>query len=132
MRIMWDFSALAGSCRGLGVLWAQWEGWNLTAELRPINECVFESVCSNYLTNTAGAAFPGLVNTGIIMTGSVVCGPVEKFQKEMDLHSVIGYHPQPCLSLHNKNVSASVALHAVLSWSPQSRCSSLLLCLRQF
>ena len=28
----------------LGVLWAQWEGWNHTAELHPLNGCVFEDV----------------------------------------------------------------------------------------
>jgi len=41
---MWDFSALAGSYTELGVLWAQWEGWNHTAELHPIHGCVFEGV----------------------------------------------------------------------------------------
>ena len=28
----------------LGVLWAQWEGWNHTAELHPLHGCVFEGV----------------------------------------------------------------------------------------
>ena len=28
----------------LGVLWAQWEGWNHTAELHPLNGCIFEGV----------------------------------------------------------------------------------------
>ena len=44
IRVMWDFSALAGSYPELGVLWAQWEGWNHTAELHPIHGCVFEGV----------------------------------------------------------------------------------------
>ncbi len=44
IRVMWDFSALAGSYPELGVLWAQWEGWNHTAELHPLNGCVFEGV----------------------------------------------------------------------------------------
>jgi len=58
---MWDFSALAGSYPELGrVLWAQWEDWNHTAELHPLNGCVFEGVALiSYLTNTAGAAVPG-------------------------------------------------------------------------
>ena len=42
--VMWDFSALAGSYPELGVLWAQWEGWNHTAELHPLHGCVFEGV----------------------------------------------------------------------------------------
>ena len=37
-------SALAGSYPELGVLWAQWEGWNHTAELHPLHGCVFEGV----------------------------------------------------------------------------------------
>ena len=44
IRVMWDFSALAGSYPELGVLWAQWVGWNHTAELHPLNGCVFEGV----------------------------------------------------------------------------------------
>ena len=44
IRVMWDFSAVAGSYPELGVLWAQWEGWNHTAELHPLNGCVFEGV----------------------------------------------------------------------------------------
>ena len=44
IRVMWDFSALAGSCPELGVLQAQWEGWNHTAELHTLHGCVFESV----------------------------------------------------------------------------------------
>ena len=40
IRVMWDFSALAYP--ELGVLWAQWEGWNHTAELHPLHGCVFE------------------------------------------------------------------------------------------
>ena len=44
IRVMWDFSALAGSYPELGVLWAQWEGWNHTAELHPLHGCVFEGV----------------------------------------------------------------------------------------
>ena len=40
IRVMWDFSALAGSYPELGVLWAQWEGWNHTAELHPLHGCV--------------------------------------------------------------------------------------------
>ena len=44
IRVMWDFSALAGSYPELGVLWAQWEGWNHTAELLPLHGCIFEGV----------------------------------------------------------------------------------------
>ena len=44
IRVMWDFSALAGSYPELGVLWAQWEVWNHTAELHPLHGCVFEGV----------------------------------------------------------------------------------------
>ena len=44
IRVMWDFSALAGSCLELGVLWAQWEGWNHTAQLHPLHRCIFEGV----------------------------------------------------------------------------------------
>ena len=44
IRVMWDFSALAGSYPELGVLWAQWEGWNHTAELHPLHGYVFEGV----------------------------------------------------------------------------------------
>ena len=44
IRVMWDLSALAGAYPELGVLWAQWEGWNHTAELHPLNGCVFEGV----------------------------------------------------------------------------------------
>ena len=44
IRVMRDFSALAGSYPELGVLWAQWAGWNCTAELRPLRRCVFEGV----------------------------------------------------------------------------------------
>ena len=44
IRVMWDFSALAGSYPELGVLWAQWEGWNDTTELHPLHGCVFEGV----------------------------------------------------------------------------------------
>ena len=36
-----DFSALAGSYPELGVLWAQWEGWNHTSELHPLHGCVW-------------------------------------------------------------------------------------------
>ena len=71
---MRDFSALAGSYPELGVLWAQWEGWNHTAELHPLHGCVFEGVA---LDTLQVPQVPGLVNTGIIMTGSVVCGPVK-------------------------------------------------------
>ena len=39
-RVMWDFSLLTGSFPELGVLWAQWEGWD-TAELHSLHECVF-------------------------------------------------------------------------------------------
>ena len=44
IRVIWDFSALAGSYPELGVLWAQWEGWNHTAELHPLHGCIFEGV----------------------------------------------------------------------------------------
>ena len=44
IRVMWDFSVLAGSYPELGVLWAQWEGWDHTAELHPLHGCVFEGV----------------------------------------------------------------------------------------
>ena len=77
IRVMWDFSALAGSYPELGVLWAQWEGWNHTAELHPLNGCVFEGVALITWPTLQVPQFPGLVNTGIIMTVSVVCGPVK-------------------------------------------------------
>ena len=86
IRVMWDFSALAGSYPELGLLWAQWEGWNHTAALHPLRSRMryisLWGCCSNYFShaNTAGTAevpqFQGLGNTGIIMTLSVVCGPV--------------------------------------------------------
>ena len=60
--VMWNFSALTGSYPAMGVLWAQWEGWDQTAEL---HECVFEQV----------PQIAGLVDTGITMTVNVVCGP---------------------------------------------------------
>ena len=44
IRVMWDFSGLTGSYPELGVLWAQWEGWNHTAELHPLHGCVFEGL----------------------------------------------------------------------------------------
>ena len=44
IKLMWDFSALGGSYPELGVLWAQWEGWNHAAELHPLNGYVFEGV----------------------------------------------------------------------------------------
>ena len=44
IRVMWDFSALVASYPELGVLWAQWEGWNHTAELQPLRGSVFQSV----------------------------------------------------------------------------------------
>ena len=77
IRVMWDFSALAGSYPELGVLWAQWEGWNHTAELHPLNGCVFEGVVLITWPTLQVPQFPGLVNTGIIVTVSVVCGPVK-------------------------------------------------------
>ena len=78
IRVMWDFSALAGSYPELGrVLWAQWEGWNHTAELHPLNGCVFEGVALITWPTLQVPQFPGLVNTGIIVTVSVVCGPVK-------------------------------------------------------
>ena len=77
IRVMWDFSALAGSYPELGVLWAQWEGWNHTAELHPLHGCVFEGVALITWPTLQVSQFPGLVNTGIIMTVSVVCGPVK-------------------------------------------------------
>ena len=40
IKLMRDFSALAGSYPELGVLCAQWEGWNHTAELHPLHGCV--------------------------------------------------------------------------------------------
>ena len=76
IRIMGDFSALAGSYPELGLLWAQWEGWNHTAELHPLHGCVFEGVALTTWPTLQVPQFPGLVNTGIIMTVSVVCGPV--------------------------------------------------------
>ena len=77
IRVMWDFSALAGSYPELGVLWAQWEGWNHTAELHPLNGCVFEGVALIIWPTLQVPQFPGLVNTGIIVTVSVVYGPVK-------------------------------------------------------
>ena len=77
IRVMWDFSALAGSYPELGVLWAQWEGWNHTAELHPLHGCVFEGVALIIWPTLQVPQFPGLVNTGIIVTVSVVCGPVK-------------------------------------------------------
>ena len=77
IRVMWDFSALAGSYPELGVLWAQWEGWNHTAELHPLHGCVFEGVALITWPTLQVLQFPGLVNTGIIVTVSVVCGPVK-------------------------------------------------------
>ena len=77
IRVMWDFSALAGSYPELGVLWAQWEGWNHTAELHPLNGCVFEGVALIIWPTLQVPQFPGLVNTGIIVTVSMVCGPVK-------------------------------------------------------
>ena len=77
IRVMWDFSALAGSYPELGVLWAQWEGWNHTAELHPLNGCVFEGVALIIWPTLQVPQFPGLVNTGIIVTVSVVCSPVK-------------------------------------------------------
>ena len=77
IRVMWDFSALAGSYPELGVLWAQWEGWNHTAELHPLNGCVFEGVALITWPTLQVPQFPGLVNTGIIVTVSVVCGPAK-------------------------------------------------------
>ena len=45
IRLMWpDYSALAGSYPDLGVLWAQREGRNHTAELHSLHGCVFKSV----------------------------------------------------------------------------------------
>jgi len=41
---MWDYSALTRSYPELGVLWAQWEGWDHTAEPHPLHESVFERV----------------------------------------------------------------------------------------
>ena len=38
------FLILAGFYPELGVLWAQWEGWNHTAELHPLHGCVFKGV----------------------------------------------------------------------------------------
>ena len=76
IRVMRDFSALASSYPELGVLRAQWEGWNHTAELHPFHGCIFEGVALITWPTLQVPQFPGLVNTGIIMTGSVVCGPV--------------------------------------------------------
>ena len=39
-----DVSALAGSYPDMGVLWAQWEGCNHTAEIHPLHGCVFKGV----------------------------------------------------------------------------------------
>ena len=77
IRVMWDFSALDGSSLELGVLWAQWEGWNHTAELHPLHGCVSEGVALITCPTLQVLQFLGLVNTGIIMTVSVVCGPVK-------------------------------------------------------
>ena len=77
IRVMWDFSALAGSYPELGVLWAQWEGWNHTAEFHPLHGCVFEGVALITWPTLQVLQFPGLVNTGIIVTVSVGCGPVK-------------------------------------------------------
>ena len=77
IRVKWDFSALAGSYPELGVLWAQWEGWNHTAELHPLHGCVFEGVALITWPTLQMPQFQGLVNSGIIMTVSVVCGPVK-------------------------------------------------------
>ena len=75
--VMWDFSALAGSYPELGVLWAQWEGWNNTAELHPLHGCVFDGVALITWPTLQVPQFPGLVNTRIIMTVNVICGPVK-------------------------------------------------------
>jgi len=41
---MWDFFTLTSSYPELGVLWAQWEGWDNTAELHPPHMYIFEGV----------------------------------------------------------------------------------------
>ena len=44
-RVTWNFVlALTGFYSELRVLWAQREGWDLTAELHPRHGCFFESV----------------------------------------------------------------------------------------
>ena len=42
--VMWDFSALTGSYPELGVLWAQWEGWDCSAKLCALQGRVIERV----------------------------------------------------------------------------------------
>ena len=60
----------------LGVLWAQWEGWNHTTKLYPHHGCFFENVAPITQSVRQVPQFPRS-GTGIIMTVSTVCGPVK-------------------------------------------------------
>ena len=56
-----------------------------------------------------------MVIIGLIMTVSVVCGPVKKSQTEMDLPSIVSYDPHPQHLLHKNYLSfCGPSIHAVV------------------
>ena len=124
-------STLTGSYPDLGVLRAQWAGWDHTAKLPPLHGRVFESVALTTWLTLQVPQFPGLLNTRVIMVESVVCSLSSSLKPKWTSAA----SPVTILILIYQciqNVSASVAPHAMLLWWPQSRCSCHFPCLRQF
>ena len=94
--------------------WAQWEEWDHTA-----------GVISITWPTLQVPQVQGLVNTAIIMTGSMDCGCVKSSQIEMDPGSMISCNHYHHPSHHDVHGLRDLALHAVLSWWPQFQCACL-------
>ena len=63
---------------------------------------IFEGVVLITALSLEVPQFLVLVKTGIMITVSMICGPVKLSQNEMDLHSIISYHHHPQPPLQNR------------------------------
>ena len=75
----------------LGVLWAQWVFNSDThiAGFHPLHGCVFEGIALIISPTLQVPQVPGLVNTGIIMTLSVVRVLTSSLKPKMDRHRIV-------------------------------------------
>lgn len=91
---IWECLAMTDAHK-LGVLWAQWEGWDHKAKLWPLHAGVWWCLW-NYLTDSAGAAAPKSCKT-----------PTHYYQSRHGL--------QPCQI--SSNQSGQPRHHQLTSWS---------------